>query len=491
MDKWLRNVNVVRVIALVLGILLWVIVQIDMDRSGASSISDSQVKTISNVSIRPVYDETMYAIRSIEPETVMITLRGTASVLRKLNPDQVKIVLDLTKYGKGTHADVPLRAEGFPSGVSIDIEPSTVKVNMEEKVTKEVPITMNVTGTPASGLKAGQPVVKPSKVYVTVPSSRLDEVDSVKGEINVDGAKAAVTKQVKLAVYDKQGKEVNALITPQSVVDVEVPVTVPFKQMPLQIKITGLPPVGFSISSYTPSVSQVTVYGPQEVLDEMEFYDGAELNLSNVRKDETVKLEVPLKPRVTQVEPTKLDVEVKVVPSVTRTFANVPLKINGSSSNYTTKVRVPEPGNVDVTLEGAPDVLDKVQLQDVQAAIDVSSLTPGLHEVTVAFNLPQFVKRTGGLVKATVEITAKAGQNTGNKPQTTPEATPEATPTSEPQAPASTTPATGAEGSGNGGSAAEGTPEPNAGTEAGASTSTGNTGAGSSEKEPEQKLSSP
>ena len=66
---------------------------------------------------------------------------------------------------------------------------------------KEVPVVINVKGTPAAGLKAGQPIVKPNKVYITAQTSKLEQIENVRGEVSVDKAQSAVTKQVKIASF--------------------------------------------------------------------------------------------------------------------------------------------------------------------------------------------------------------------------------------------------------------------------------------------------
>ena len=48
-----------------------------------------------------------------------------------------------------------LKPVGFPSDVDVQIVPRTVHVIIEELQMKEVPVVINVKGTPAAGLKAG------------------------------------------------------------------------------------------------------------------------------------------------------------------------------------------------------------------------------------------------------------------------------------------------------------------------------------------------
>jgi YbbR domain-containing protein len=405
MDKWLRNSNVVKIVALVLGLLLWVVVRMDNSTAPGSVNAALPEKKIYGVSITSVYDQTKYNIVSVEPGEVQVTLRGRESALKRLQADSYQVVLDLTNYSAGTH-NLALRPEGFPNGVDVEIYPPSVKVTLEDMSAKVVPVEVLIVGSPAEGYVAGQPLINPNRVHVTVPASRIGEIETVKGEISIDGANANVVKQIKLAAFNKNGRELDGVVTP-AVVDVEVPVTIPFKSMPLQIKMVGQPPEGYAVSAYTKNVGQVTVYGPQDVLDSLEFYDVLQVDLSSLRKDEVFSLDIPLKPNITKVEPTKVDIQMSIVPSVTRKLEKAPLTMIGANTEYDTKLLQPESGVLDITVEGAPEVIKELTLQDIQAIVDVSQLPVGQHTVPVKLNLPPFVKRSGAEITVTVVIAVK------------------------------------------------------------------------------------
>lgn len=408
MDRWLRNTNVVRIIALVLGVLLWVVVRMD-NNAAPGQITTTLPEQIYGVGITPVYDKTQFHIVSVEPAEVQLTLRGRESALRRVKPDEYRIVLDLNNYSKGTHS-LALRPEGFPSGVEVEIYPPAVRVTLEEMQKREVPVVIIPVGTPEEGYKAGTPIIKPSRVFVTVPAGQIDDIETVKGEISIDQAKSAVAKQVKLGVFDKDGREVEGIISPP-VVDVEVPVTIPFKTMPMQVKMIGQPPRGYAVSGYALSTDRLTVYGPQEVLDGLEFYDGLQINLSALTQDQTFSLEIPLKSGITQVEPAKVDIEVDIVPSVSKLLENIPVTIVGANTEFDTELVFPESGLLSVQLEGAPGILDKIDVKDIQALVDVTNLQAGRHELPVSFNLPQFVKLADPAeIKVTLELTAKGSK---------------------------------------------------------------------------------
>jgi YbbR domain-containing protein len=413
MDKWLRNTNVVRIVALILGIMLWGIVHMEEKNSGINPVSSGiREDKINEVSITPQYDASQYVISSLEPSKVTVLLSGKDSALKKVSTVSYKIVLDLTNVKEGEH-NLPLRASGFPANVQVQIIPSTVKVTLEKQERKEVPVVINVRGEPGTGLKAGQPIVKPNKVNVTLPASRLDDVNSVVGEISVDKATSAVSKQVKLQALDKAGKELSVDINP-AVVDVEVPITSPFKTVPLQLKYVGEPAKGFSVASVMPEKDKVTVYGTQRDVDSLEFYQGPDIDLTGLSESKDITLTMPLRGKVTQIDPLQLKVHVEIVPTATKAIENVPLTIIGQNDAYDTKIAVPDTGRVNLLLEGAQAILDGLKQQDVQAIVNVSNLPPGRHDVPVTLNLPAFVRKgTAPELRATVEIATKPGTTAG------------------------------------------------------------------------------
>ncbi|UQZ85040.1 YbbR-like protein [Paenibacillus konkukensis] len=412
MDRWLRNTNVVKVVALVIGIMLWLVVHMEDNSVPGTSVTGVREEQISNVSVTPKYDANQYYIESIDPAQVVVTISGKDSILKKaMGASNYSVELDLTSYGKGERI-VPLTPVGFPTGVTVKITPPNAKVVIDEKSNKQMPVTVNVTGIPAVGLKAGQPVVKPNKVTVTVPSGSIDNIESVRADVNVEKAGSAVSSKARLVAYDKDGKVMEMATINPAVVEVEVPITSPFTTVPLQLKLVGEPPRGFSVASLQQNTDKVTVYGPQDVLNRMEYYEGPSINLADLKeeKEYTLSLDIPLANKATQLDPAKVEVKINIVASATKTLEQIPLSIIGQNDGFDTKVVLPESGKLNLIVEGAPALLDKVKAQDVQAILDVSNLPPGRHELPVVFNLPTFIKKGPQQdFKATVEISAKQG----------------------------------------------------------------------------------
>lgn len=432
MDKWLSNTNVVRIVALCIGILLWVVVHLDVQSNTAVSSTDSK-NTVTNVMVQALYDETQYSIVSIEPAEVTVTMKGDAVRIRQMNPGNLKLVTDLSKLTAGAY-ELPVTTESeLPKGITLEIVPNKVKVVMEEKKMKEIPVQIDLSGQPAAGFRAGTPVMNPSRVYISGPASKIESAESARATISVDGANQNVVKKVKLTAYDKAGNEVKGTISPP-VLEVEVPITLPVKAMPLQIKWIGQPASGFAVSAIAQSVEQVNVYGTQDLLDKMDFYDGVEIDLTGLKEDRVFSLEIPVKNKQLRVDPAKLEVKVTVVPSVTKTLEGIPLTLSTPQANVDVKLTAPASGLVGITVEGAPAIIERLRVQDVTAQANVSNLGAGSYELPINVSLPQFVKRLDGN-KAVVEVTAKVKPEASPTPETptpTPTPVPAATPTAVP-----------------------------------------------------------
>ncbi len=67
MDQWLRNTNVVKVVALVIGILLWAVVRMDGSSIPGSTGTGTVEETIGNVAVTPKYNEDQFFLLRISP----------------------------------------------------------------------------------------------------------------------------------------------------------------------------------------------------------------------------------------------------------------------------------------------------------------------------------------------------------------------------------------------------------------------------------------
>ncbi|CAM4016091.1 CdaR family protein [Cohnella lubricantis] len=406
MDKWLSHPTVMKLVALALGLILWTVVHFDDSQSPTPIVSSTiESKTFNAVKVQAYgLNEQNYVLRNLEPESVKLVVQGTPIDLLKATTEDYLVRVDLSTVTAGRHT-LKLQAD-LPRGVNfVSMTPDTVTVDVEEMQTKEFEVEIETSGTPAEGFKAGIPVLKPTnRVHVTLPSSELTRVARVGGDLSIEGLSESVKgKSVKLAAYDAEGKTIEGAVLNPAVLEVDVPITNPYKTVPIQFKLVGQMPAGLSISSFKPETEQVTIYGPQAVLDSVEFVE-ADVLLGSLTKSGEVEIQLRSVDQITEYSPATVVVDVNVVLSQTRTIQGLPVTIEGLGDGLSAKITDPATEKVDITMQGAPAMLDALQPGDVDVVADLSGRGPGVYTVPIVVNSPRFIDQVGGNMSITVEI---------------------------------------------------------------------------------------
>ncbi|MFD0715911.1 CdaR family protein [Paenibacillus sp. GCM10027626] len=407
MDKWLSHPTALKIISLFLGTLLWAVVHFDSERSPNTVASLTETRMIESVKLEAVgLDERNFALRLLEPTSIMLKVRGARSDLISASPEDYKMVVDVAGMEEGRH-ELPITVSRLPRNIElVGVTPRTATVVLESMLTKEFEVEIKTTGDPANGYKAAIPIVKPNnRVHVTLPEDQMNEVGFVGAVVDIKGEEKTVTaKKVKVVVLDKAGEEMTEAVVNPSVVEVEVPITMPFKKVPLQIGLTGKLPSGLAIASFKPSVDQVTIYGPQDVLNKYDFYDGINVDLSNLTQSGTIDLNIEPTGQIEAVDPGKVSVEIEIVEAKSMVLPQLPVSMIGLPDDFKAKLVLPSPGKMDLTIEGASSVLADISGKDLQLIADLSGLGPGSHNVKLEIHLPRFVSIVGNPPVVTVEI---------------------------------------------------------------------------------------
>jgi len=409
MDKLLRNNNVVKVIALIIGILLWIVVHLDADKTTGDVVVPVQgERTITAIQIEPTqYNTTQFSIEKMGLAKVNVTVHGSKAALAKWNPSNLHVELDLENATIGTNS-YPLRAINIPDAFSVDPLPA-VMVTLEGFQQKLIPVIINYTGTLADGYKLGPVVATPSQVQVSMPTSQLDKVESARADINLNNVTQGIKEKVTLTAYGTDQKQMKVAMDPTSVT-VEIPLITPSKNLPLQLSVMGQPAPGYSVASIIQSVQNVNVIADPTILDTLQSYDGPQVDLTGMRTSEQLTLDIPLVSKGVQIDPTKVTVSLVIVPSATKTINDVPITIIGVNDGLQAKLVSPASAAISVSLTGAQSLLDKLTASDIQATVDMSSLTAGSHIVDINLSLPQYISQAANMppvLNATVELTAK------------------------------------------------------------------------------------
>jgi YbbR domain-containing protein len=136
-------------------------------------------------------------------DKVELRLRATPAIVRRLGREDVSVRVELTNVDEGEHFfHLGEQAVRRPFGVRVvRINPSSLTLNLERTVARDVPVKARVVGTPASGFEVAGVSSEPASVRVVGPRSRVDALSGVFTEaVSVEQAKADVSAHVNVGI---------------------------------------------------------------------------------------------------------------------------------------------------------------------------------------------------------------------------------------------------------------------------------------------------
>lgn len=406
MDKLYNNPWFVKVISFLMAVMLFLVINYDNPNTqpGALPTFTNVSKTLEEVPLLVYYNEDEYAITNI-PDHVTVNLRGPQNFLTAIQfRPSYEVYIDLRNLEPGTHL-VNVQHRNFPSEVSVNIAPSSVRVTIEEKRTISIPVEIDLLNKAEviEGYSIGDPIVNPINVEVTAAESVISQVAFAKGFIDLQGATRTIEKSVPVKVYDQQGHELILDINP-AVVDVKVPIIMPNKEVPLKVTRIGELPEGLSIRSITTDPKDVTIYGPVNVIDAISFIEGIEVDLSTITENITLQVEVPVPEGVEKISPSEVNVVIEVDVVEELEIEDIPIEVIGLSERLDALIKIPGEGVITLIAMASPETMEIFRKEDVRVYIDVNELSPGEHEVALQITAPHNVTFRKNFTDITVVI---------------------------------------------------------------------------------------
>lgn len=159
-----------------------------------------------------------------------------------------------------------------------------IKISTKVLTTKEIPVYVDASGTPADGYRLVQTDFKPESIRVSGTEDALDRATSIKIPVSVQGAKRDVEKEIQLAQYLPSGLTVVGDITTVSVrCEIEKNGHRTFSLTSTDIAVKNLPKDCTMEFADSDAKYTVSVTGKESNLEELALNDlGAYVDLSNL-----------------------------------------------------------------------------------------------------------------------------------------------------------------------------------------------------------------
>lgn len=382
--------------------------------SKTTSLIETSAEVLYDQPISATYNEEAYVVEGL-PKTVDITLIGRKSdvYLAKQLPTN-DITIDLTGLKPGVHK-VNLKYKKALSSVEYKLDPSVATIVIYEKQSKEKEVNYEVINKDKidSKLMVEDVSLSTDKVFVKGKEATINEVASVKALVDLKnlvdpGVGEQELKDVKLVAYDNKGKKVNVEIVP-SKVTATVKIASPQKEVPIRVIPKNYKNIVFgkSISSITPNITKVTIYGNSGKLEKISYIP-VYVDVSDLKEDKQFALTIKKPTGVRAMSASNVTVSVSLGDEATKEFDNIYLEYENLGDGLVVQAASQDSTKVTVSVKGVQKVLSDMDPTTIKAYVDLKGLKVGQHEVPVLVTGSDLrAKYSSKTTKVTLRITEK------------------------------------------------------------------------------------
>lgn len=139
-------------------------------------------------------------VRSVRPEKVQVTVRGTSRALDRIDPRDFKVKINLKDVTRGTRIDYFTRDYlQAPEGIQIvAVYPRMIEVTVKEFITKEVKVRVRYKGDFQKGVRLISRKVIPDTVKIFGYRSQIDTITVVEGAEMVNLSEISSSTTIKI-----------------------------------------------------------------------------------------------------------------------------------------------------------------------------------------------------------------------------------------------------------------------------------------------------
>jgi len=139
-------------------------------------------------------------------KTVSLNISGQERILKGLKAGDVRVIIDLSdaKKGETTYYIGKNNVAVHKSIKVLRVEPTSIRIVLDESISKTVPVKAHIIGVPETGYKIRSVVVSPSLVAVEGTKTEVSRISVLRTEpLEITGIDADIDQNVRLITGGK------------------------------------------------------------------------------------------------------------------------------------------------------------------------------------------------------------------------------------------------------------------------------------------------
>ena len=287
--KWTNNLGL-KVLSLLVSCLIWLVVTNTNDPESTQVYKNVPI-TIKNQDAITNANKTFTVVDGVDKINVYVTARK--SIRAALNSGSFTVKADMENYNEAL-GTVPLEISCEDARIrqeDLRIIPSSLKINMEDKVEQNFGVAVVTTGKADKGYELGKTtIVSGDTIRIAGPQSLINIIGKVTILLDITNMNTNSTNLYPIRIEDKNGasltdgqmgnlelKDSNGVSLQNNSAEVRTEIWKVYNDIPLKANVTGEVAPGFKVSSITLSPQTINLVATEEAIDEL----GGELTLKD------------------------------------------------------------------------------------------------------------------------------------------------------------------------------------------------------------------
>lgn len=379
-----------KIISFVFAMILWGYVMMDQD--------PMRNKTINNIDVSFEGEADMISrkliIRGDRKDMISdITARVSTNLTNyaDLSAEDVQATVSVRSITSAGEYELPI----YPSCTNGNVEsvtPTRITVEIDNLVTKRIPVEYRIVAGVPDGYWAGSPTL--SRSEIDIQGAETDITPIVKGIcfINLSARTESYNEAMTITLMNADEQIVDESVLYGQVASVSVQQAIwPTKS--LTVDVTGALrgadnlASNFEIAGVTVTPGMVDVAGSRANLDAIESLTVEDIDIAGRNESLLATATLLLPEGVTLLpESNTVSVYVDIREKLAKTdFAQMPVKILGETRGTTVRTSAE---SLDMTITGRTTLINRLDRADVQLYVDVTDLSPGTYTLQVQARFP-------------------------------------------------------------------------------------------------------
>lgn len=314
----------------------------------------------------------------------VVTVSAPRSIIDSLDKSNIVAMADINDLTSVDTVPIKLSTNKYNDKLdSIRGNIDSVRLSIEEKQTRSLPVKSVTTGEVREGYMVGSVSTDQNLIRISGPQSIISQVSKAQAEVDISGFSNNISTDSEVRLYDEEGKEITTANIEKSISKVRISVEIlELKTVPVVCEVTGIPAEGYQYTGeVTFSKGTVKVAARSKLLENVSAIEipSGVLDVTDASEDVTALVDINdyLPDGVSLAENNfvgRINATAKI--EAERDHAvRIPvdrIRFEGLPAGY--RAVITEPANeCSLMFSGLAAVLSEVTAEEVNAVVDVES----------------------------------------------------------------------------------------------------------------------